>query len=193
MVFGLFKKSGNVVSDPKVLIASVGLETDSYVLEDRRIYQDYFGDIEIFEAKDIQDFYKYINGNMFDILHLFAAFDDDGSIEGESGPDFFRHVVETQIKIFILANDNRGERLVPFCSEAVNAGFGSMNLVMTLERKGDSFVQFFKNLFAKMIKGLTMPQAWVELAPQNVKLDREIPETVFSAGYGSLKITAQEL
>lgn len=37
---------------------------------------------------------------------------------------------------------------------------------MTLKRKGHIFPNFFKKLFEMMHHGVTMPMAWVKLAPQ---------------------------
>ena len=39
-------------------------------------------------------------------------------------------------------------------------------LVMTLKRNGQIFPSFFKELFGMMHHGVTMPMAWVKLAPQ---------------------------
>lgn len=93
------------------------------------------------------------------------------------------------VRILTLASNNEPEWLVPFCSEAVNAGTAKINLVMTLDRKGELFVRFFTSLFGFMLKGMTMPEAWVELAPQNPDGVPETPETIFSAGYGSLRLS----
>jgi len=62
-----------------------------------------------------------------------------------------------------------------------------MNLVMTLERKGDVYPRFFRRLMEDMITGTSMPEAWVKLAPQGPAQQDDIPETVFNAGYGSLR------
>lgn len=61
-------------------------------------------------------------------------------------------------------------------------GNGRANLVMTLERKGATFAQFFYDLFSKMFAGTTMPMAWVQLAPQIPGANHEnVPSTIFAA------------
>lgn len=40
------------------------------------------------------------------------------------------------------------------------------NIVMVVERKGDNFPSFFRNLFTAMFNGESMLMAWVKLAPQ---------------------------
>jgi hypothetical protein len=69
-------------------------------------------------------------------------------------------------------------------SSAVHGG--SVNLVMTLDRHGELFGQFFSKLFSKMKEGETMPMAWVTLAPQNPHAQQEAPETIFACGAGHI-------
>jgi len=40
------------------------------------------------------------------------------------------------------------------------------NLVWTLDRKGEAFCRFFKELFTRMNAGKSMPRAWNAIAPQ---------------------------
>lgn len=52
------------------------------------------------------------------------------------------------------------------------------NIVITLNRNGDAFSRFFKNLFSQMHHGTTMPHAWVKLAPQGPASNADQPGTV---------------
>jgi hypothetical protein len=52
------------------------------------------------------------------------------------------------------------------------------NIVITLNRNGDSFDRFFNNLFSRMRAGVSMPMAWVELAPQGPVQPKDIPGTI---------------
>ena len=158
-MFGLFGRSKNTVKNPKVLVASIGSNDTSLVSSDRRIYEGYFDDIETCQTESVAEFYKYIREKTFDILHLFASLDSDQTIEGETGPAFFERLSQANVKIFIFASDNEGDLLIPFCSQATNAGVARMNLVMTLDRKGELFGSFFKTLFGSMVSGRTMPEA----------------------------------
>ncbi len=191
-MFGLFNRSKNTVKNPRCLIATIGGQDNTFVADDRRIYEGLFGDVETFEAESLSAFREFLSTTSIDILHLFANITDDRRIEGASGPEFFKNISEANVKIFILASENPGDDLIPFCSEAVNAGAAPMNLVMTLDRKGDSFGRFFKSLFGHMVSGgKTMPQAWVELSPQGTTSEIDAPETVFSAGFGSLRLSVE--
>jgi hypothetical protein len=52
------------------------------------------------------------------------------------------------------------------------------NIVITLNRNGDSFGRFFNNLFSQMRTGVSMPMAWVNLAPQGPVQPKDIPGTI---------------
>jgi hypothetical protein len=53
-----------------------------------------------------------------------------------------------------------------------------MNLVITLFRNNEHFATFFLRLFRSMLAGITMPMAWVELAPQGPQTQTDIPGTL---------------
>jgi hypothetical protein len=59
--------------------------------------------------------------------------------------------------------------------------------VLTLRRKGTSFVSFFQRLFADMAKGVSMPVAWVRLAPQVPGHEHpDCPDTIFACEAGQI-------
>lgn len=188
-MFRLFSRSKNTIKNPVCLVASIGSHDHALLTRDRQIYEHYFTDVEIYESGDVAGFYEFLNETTVDILHLFADVSSDHTIQHESGISFFERLSQANVKIFILASENEVDNLIPFCSQAANAGIAHMNIVMTLDRKGGLYGRFFKSLFGRMVNGKTMPQAWVELAPQNPNTIHEAPEMVFSAGYGSLRLS----
>ncbi len=52
------------------------------------------------------------------------------------------------------------------------------NIVVTLNRNGEAFGRFFKTLFSQMRTGMTMPLAWVKLAPQGPAANSDNPGTI---------------
>jgi hypothetical protein len=52
------------------------------------------------------------------------------------------------------------------------------NVVITLNRNGDYFGRFFRELFSQMKAGIGMPMAWVTLAPQGPHQRTDIPGTI---------------
>jgi hypothetical protein len=59
--------------------------------------------------------------------------------------------------------------------------------VMTLSRQGAAFPPFFAQLFTDMKRGVSMPVAWVKLAPQGpVKEQDKLPSTIFACEAGQM-------
>jgi hypothetical protein len=113
-----------------------------------------------------------------DVLLLYARIQSDGSIEGTA--DEMRTIIyKSQAPIVVVASENDGNSYI---AASKRGGDGRANLVMTLDRKGAVFPQFFTELFKRMFTGVTMPVAWVQLAPQNPRDAHEnCPLTIFAA------------
>jgi hypothetical protein len=60
------------------------------------------------------------------------------------------------------------------------------NVVITLSRNGEHFGRFFHRLFALMQEGISMPMAWVQLAPQGPVQPHDIPGALFIAEAGHI-------
>ncbi len=186
-MFGLFNRSKNTVKNPKILLASIGTNDETLFAADREIYQSHFSDITEHQAESVSDFFEFIRGKTFDIVHLFAEVKPDGTIQDVFGYQFLENLSQAETKLVLFASDNSGDNYIKFSPKDKWENIKPMNIVMTLERKGDLFPKFFKSLFGFMALGDTMPQAWVKLAPQNPHLNHNTPETIFSAGFGAVK------
>ncbi len=186
-MFGLFNRSKNTVKNPKILLASIGADDESLFAADREIYQSHFTDITEHKAAGISDFLDFISGKTFDIVHLFAEVKPNGTVQKTSGVQIFEHLSQAEAKLVLFASENSGDNYIAFSPKDKWRNIEPMNVVMTLERKGDLFPKFFKSLFGFMTSGDTMTQAWVKLAPQNPHLNQNAPEAIFSAGLGSMK------
>lgn len=120
-----------------------------------------------------------------DILFLYCNLERNGDVEnywGSLGQIFDR----SKAKIVVIATNNHPKS---YAAAGKRADLGGVNLVMTIERNGERFADFFKCLFQNMLNGISMPSAWVELAPQRQQLPHTgTPETIFSCGAGSLVI-----
>ena len=113
-----------------------------------------------------------------DVLFVYANVLRNGVIEGSFGS--FREITDrtnASIVVFASENDPKG-----YIAGGSPSGSRRVNLVMTLERKGRNFGDFFAKLFRAMKSGTTMPMAWVQLAPQIPgKSHEDCPSTIFSA------------
>lgn len=87
-------------------------------------------------------------------------------------------------RVVVVASENPPEP----CAAAAQVGISSgVNLVVTIDRKGDTFGLFLARLFSEMASGTPMPLAWVKLAPQNpARNDPNVPVTLFACGAGPI-------
>jgi hypothetical protein len=117
-----------------------------------------------------------------DVLFLYANLAPDGVVIGaELG---LREIIrESGARIVVVASENRAESYI---KAGAQRPYGRANLVMTLNRRGAAFEQFFQALFSKMQTGESMPVAWVKLSPQVPGKDFGGPETIFACEIGSL-------
>lgn len=97
-----------------------------------------------------------------DVLFLYCDVGRDGAIA--RSPHGLREIVrDAKAEIVVVASPNAAEDLFEAAKET---GIGAANLVLTLDRKGSAFANFFVQLFEKMHGTISMPVAWVELQPQ---------------------------
>ncbi|RTL43930.1 MAG: hypothetical protein EKK53_09095 [Burkholderiales bacterium] len=99
-----------------------------------------------------------------EVLFVYAHLNEDGTLRGPK-PVGVRQIVQaTHAAIIVLASPNSPESI----RNAVGLrGPKSANLVFTLDRNGDGFARFFRELFEKMQAGQDMLGAWAALAPQH--------------------------
>jgi hypothetical protein len=118
-----------------------------------------------------------------DVLLVYCGIEAGGKIAGS--PLSLRQIIrDAGARVVVFAAENDPER---YMEAAQPAAYGAANLVMTLERKGDAFAAFFGKLFGLMFRGVSMPVAWVQLAPQIPGHPHaDLPETIFACELGQL-------
>ena len=117
-----------------------------------------------------------------DVLLIYCTVFADGSLHGTTS-SLRQMIADSGAKIIIVATDNS----VECYKEALKLDGEKANIVLTLDRRGWKFAHFMKQLFETMEKGLSMPVAWVRLAPQNPGVEHEdCPSTLFSSELGSV-------
>ena len=110
-----------------------------------------------------------------DVLMLYATINPDGGVQNTSR-NLREIIYESRAPIFVVATENDGQSYI---AASKRPGHGTANLVMTLQRNGQNFPNFFKELFGMMHHGVTMPMAWVKLAPQGQSANHlNVPETI---------------
>jgi hypothetical protein len=86
----------------------------------------------------------------------------DGSVlNSQSG---FREIIQNSgAAIVIVASQNPAEHYI---ATGKPTAYATANLAMTMDRRGEAFPTFYKRLFDLMSQGVSMPVAWVKIAPQ---------------------------
>jgi len=97
-----------------------------------------------------------------DVLMIYATIEAEGGIQNAS--DSLRNIIsKSHASIAVVATENSAQSYI---AASKRPGSGKANLVMTLKRNGDIFPAFLKKLFELMHHDVSMPMAWVKLAPQ---------------------------
>jgi len=122
-----------------------------------------------------------------DVLFVYCDISSDGRI-ATSGMSLGDLVRSSGATILVVASENPGPMYIA-CNKT--GPFGRVNLVMTLNRRGERFARFFTRLFEDMKRGTSMPLAWVKLASQNPNVDDpEVPGTIFACMAGQVSFRA---
>lgn len=112
-----------------------------------------------------------------DVLMLYATVKADGAIH-HTTHSLREIITKSRAPIVVVATENSAESYI---AASKSTGLGKANLVMTMTRNGQIFPTFFKELFGMMHHGVTVPMAWVKLAPQIPgREQRNVPGTVCS-------------
>jgi len=118
-----------------------------------------------------------------DVLLLYATINPDGVLQG-SEYSLRQIIAQSGAKIVIVASENSPEHY----RAALNLpGEGHANLMLTIDRRGWIFFTFISRLFEIIATGISMPVAWVRLAPQRPGMDHEdCPSALFLCETGGV-------
>jgi hypothetical protein len=119
-----------------------------------------------------------------DVLFLYADFSQEGRVKGYARG--LREIIrDSGAKVVVVASENSQDS----CTKAgTRKSYGLANLVITFARRGEAFPRFFGKLFARMQKGMSMPEAWVQLAPQVPNNEHpDCPITIFLCEAGHVR------
>ena len=121
------------------------------------------------------------------VLFLYCALEASGQVAGTSST--FRDLIKgAGAHIAVLASEMSPALLQkPEFGKALQArNDWPANIVITISRNGANFGRFFQKLFAQMQQGVSMPMAWVKLAPQGPQQSSDLPGTIFIAEGGHI-------
>jgi hypothetical protein len=171
----------NTLGDPLVIRAPrigflnlLGPSGDELLRSDCAALQDMFSSVKV-STTDVPQ---------CDVLMIYCQIDEGGRLLGT--PATLRKIMAAAgAPIIVVASENDAAR---YRAARTSASHPPVNLVMTLDRGGPRFSQFFRRLFQLMFEGKTMPTAWVEIAPQEPGgSHQDCPGTIFACGGGHIR------
>jgi hypothetical protein len=118
-----------------------------------------------------------------DVLLLYCEIDSAGAVNGSS--QSLRQIIQDAgATVVVVATNNKAENYI---AATKKASFGQANLIMTLERDGSVLAGFLAQLFAQMKRGISMPVAWNNLAPQFPGAEhKDVPATICALERGQV-------
>ena len=88
----------------------------------------------------------------------------------------------------VIASEVRADTLQnpDFVKSLARGDNAAVDLIITVNRNGEAFGRFFRSLFELMLTGVSMPMAWVTLAPQGPYASEDNPDMIFHTEAGGL-------
>jgi hypothetical protein len=172
-----FRQRNRAITDPTLGFLNLGGDAfTSLLAEDRAALGPLFSKVETGTGYQI---------SRCDVLFVYCDIAADGSL-GLGKEITLRHVADRAgASIVVLASNNSAEHGI---AASKLPGPKRANLVWTLNRRGDSFPRFFKELFSRMKTGKSMPMAWVAISPQHrSEAHQDLPETICQMEGGQVR------
>ena len=116
-----------------------------------------------------------------DVLVAYLRLEEDGSV-ANSTLSLDELVRRARAPIVLIATANT--------SSSYKKVSGSVNLVMTLDRRDPLFAEYFSQIFAQMKRGVSMLMAWVALSPQTTLIEHRSPVAIFLPYAGHIAFAA---
>lgn len=164
------------IDDPAIgFLNLLGDEADDLLAHDSRILSPMFSacDISTHTPPSCQ------------VLFVYAVLDDAGRIVA-SQSSLRELIKEAGAYIAVVGSENGVES----CSKVMETRSDwNANLVLCVDRDGDKFAAYFRDLFSAMFQGKSMLTAWVELSPQSAEGLPDGPTLGMAAQAGHIVFT----
>jgi hypothetical protein len=185
--FNLFNKKEKTISEntvaSRIVVCSLVREFDVIASGDAAVYERFYSNTNKLNLSTTDEL-RSVVAQEYDVVHLLCNLSPDGSLVDRSGAtltgtELITHACESNTKVLFVASDNPSDAYL----KGFRATGRTINLVMTLNRKGNHFVSFLASLLGGMAVGKTMPSAWAGAASTPLMQKREVmPECIFFAG-----------
>ena len=119
-----------------------------------------------------------------DVLFIYCRLGENGSVHGAE-LTLPAIISASGALVAIVATGNTASAYTAAFKDAYIGGAPAADVVLTLDRRGDLFGDFFTRLFDLMFRGKSFVRAWMALAPQARSADQSRnPEALFLAAGG---------
>jgi hypothetical protein len=151
----------------KVLVVSLGSQSVVSIMEtDAGVYSTAFSRVDTAVVEDTSELLNRIGARRPDILHLYCHIDQSGNLTDQRGGAVsVTSVLETcrtaGVKLLWFASDNPHENVDPALRGHKRQAGNGVDLVWTIERKGDKFAFFLGELLKRLSQGESIQTAWV--------------------------------
>jgi hypothetical protein len=122
----------------------------------------------------------------FDVVHLLTNFNAEGALFDDRGLSadagwLLRTCEASGVKLLWIAGSVPRNACHKF-----KVRRGDLDLVLTVDRRGPRFDEFLRRFLAGIASGLTVPKAWVGVAPQTSESpqNRQGPLSILAVGLG---------
>jgi hypothetical protein len=181
----------DIVRDTSVLVwgPSGGVMED-----DAKVYSIFYRRVDVVTAEEQGSPLAAIEGKGYDIVHLCCEVDGNGELVGGGGVkvgggDLLEACHGADVKLLILAASNPADNYMRAFDKKREPKGLRLNQVLTIDRKGEKFPAFLEGLFRRVSGGISIPTAWVELAPQHEgPAHDDLPGTVCLMGRGGVAL-----
>ena len=181
----LFRRRTQDVFYTRVLVCSVGDVPEDELGRDFNAYQKYLGSVTLQRFEDANGLVNALRGR-YDIVHVLTAVTVDGRIGGSeiSGTELIQQAALDNTKLLWIASTNDPQGYV----KGFKPNGNKLNVVMTIDRRGDCLSNFIGKLLHEMQSGLSMPVAWNKIVPQIPGQEHpDAPATIFYSGLGQIR------
>jgi hypothetical protein len=121
------------------------------------------------------------------ILFLYCTLLPSGKVSGYEAT-LRELIAKSRATAAVIASEVSADTLQnpDFVKSLARGDNAAVDLVITLNRNGEAFGRFFRSLFDLMLTGVSMPMAWVTLAPQGPYASDDNPGMIFHTEAGGL-------
>lgn len=184
-VLDLFRKRTQDVFYTRVLVCSVGQVPEDELDRDFNAYQKYLGSVTLQRFADANELVNAFR-DRYDIVHVLTAITVDGKIDDSeiNGTELIQKAALDNTKLLWIASSNDPKGYI----KGFKANGNKLNLVMTIDRRGDCLPNFIGKLLHEMQSGSSMPVAWNRIAPQIPGQEHpDAPASIFYSGLGQVR------